>query len=89
MSEDLGLLPVDPAVRKVIQNAAATFADLGATVDSAHPNLDGAMDVFQTQRAAGLRTLGRNLDATVANWRDHAKDTALVEYRKGLCAHSR
>lgn len=84
VSEDLGLLPVDPAVRTVIQNAAATFADLGATVDSAHPNLDGAMEVFQIQRAAGLRTLGRNLDATVANWRDYAKDTALWNIEKGF-----
>ena len=84
VSEDLGLLPIDPAVRKVIQDAAAKFADLGATVDYAHPNLEGAMDVFQTQRAAGLRTLGRNLDATVANWRDHAKDTALWNIDKGF-----
>ena len=42
------------------------------------------MDVFQTQRAAGLRTLGRNLDATVPNWRDHAKDTALWNIDKGF-----
>ena len=71
-------------MRKVIQDAAAKFADLGATVDDAHPNLEGAMDVFQTQRAAGLRTLGRNLDATVPNWRDHAKDTALWNIDKGF-----
>lgn len=84
VSEDLGVLPVDPHVRQIVQAAATTFSDLGAEVAYAHPNLAGAMDVFQTQRAAGLRTLGRNLDATVPNWRDHAKDTAIWNIEKGF-----
>ena len=58
VSEDLGLLPIDPAVRKVMQEAAAKFADLGATVDYAHPNLEGAMDVFQTSTRSRIADLG-------------------------------
>jgi amidase len=84
VSEDLGALPVDPAVRQIIQNAATTFTNLGADVSYAHPNLDGAMDVFQTQRAAGLRTLGHSLDLSIPDWREHAKDTAIWNIEKGI-----
>ena len=77
VSEDLGTLPIDSCVRSVIQSTAGVFSDLGAQVSQDHPNLTGAMEVFQTQRAAGLRTLGRSLDLAIPNWRDDAKDTAI------------
>jgi len=84
ISEDLGTLPIDSRVRSVIQSAAGVFSDLGAQVSQDHPNLTGAMEVFQTQRAAGLRTLGRSLDMAIPNWRDDAKDTAIWNIERGF-----
>ncbi len=84
VSEDLGTLPIDPEVRSVIQNTAKVFSDLGADVVLDHPNLAGAMEVFQTQRAAGLRTLGRSLDFALPQWRDDAKDTAIWNIERGF-----
>ena len=83
-SPDLGGLPVQAEVRERISAAAAVFADLGADVENACPNLDGAMAVFQTQRAATLAALGRQLDQQVPDWRRHAKDTAVWNIDKGL-----
>jgi amidase len=71
-------------VRSVIQNTAQIFSDLGAHVTQDHPNLDGAMEVFQTQRAAGLRTLGRSLDLAFPDWREDAKDTAIWNIERGF-----
>ena len=84
VSEDLGTLPIESSVRSVIQNTAQIFSDLGAQVTQDHPNLDGAMEVFQTQRAAGLRTLGRNLDLAFPDWREDAKDTAIWNIERGF-----
>ena len=84
VSEDLGTLPIDPEVRSVIQNTAKVFSDLGAEVVLDQPNLAGAMEVFQTQRAASLRTLGRSLDFTLPRWRDDAKDTAIWNIERGF-----
>ena len=83
-SPDLGGLPVQAEVRERVSAAAAVFADLGADVENACPNLDGAMAVFQTQRAAPLAALGRQLDQQVSDWRRHAKDTAVWNIDKGL-----
>ncbi len=84
VSEDLGGLPVQPEVRARVKQAASVFADLGAAVETACPNLDGAMAVFQAQRAAGLAALGKQLDRQVPDWRQHAKDTAVWNIEKGL-----
>jgi amidase len=40
--------------------------------------------VFQVQRAAVLSTLGRTLDHSVPDWRDHAKDSVIWNIDKGL-----
>lgn len=51
-STDLGgTVPVDPAVRAVVESAATTFADLGATVDQDCIDFTGADEVFRTLRA--------------------------------------
>ena len=84
LSGDLGGLPVQPEVREPINRAGATLADLGAEVEEACPNLDGAMAVFQAQRAAGLAALGKQLDRQVPDWRRHAKDTAVWNIEKGF-----
>ena len=84
LSGDLGGLPVEPEVEERISQAGTVFADLGAEAEEACPNLDGAMAVFQAQRAAGLAALGKQLDQQVPDWRRHAKDTAVWNIEKGL-----
>ena len=55
-----------------------------ADVAEAAPNLDGAMDVFQVQRAAGLRLLAKaRLETVSPDWRDKIKDTARWNIEKG------
>lgn len=44
-------IPVEPAVAAIVERAAATFESLGAVVEHAMPDLDGADDVFRTRRA--------------------------------------
>lgn len=84
LSDDLGDLPVQPEVRERINQAGTVFADLGAEVEEACPYLDGAMAVFQAQRAAGLVALGKQLDRQVPDWRRYAKDTAVWNIEMGL-----
>jgi amidase len=57
---------------------------LGAHVVEAAPNLDGAMNVFQVQRAAGLRLLAKRLETISPDWRGMIKDTARWNIDKGL-----
>ena len=83
VSTDLGCLEVDQEVAEIIQAAGQTFASLGATVKVDAPDLAGAMDVFQTQRAASLRPLGENLEKNFPQWRIDAKDTAIWNIEKG------
>ncbi|MBX3706315.1 MAG: amidase [Pseudomonadales bacterium] len=70
-------LPVDPAVARVVADAAGTFESLGCSVQEEAPPLTGAMDVFRVLRAAALSVTGRALDIEVPGWRDHAKATAV------------
>lgn len=83
-SPNLHGLPIAPEVAAVIAAAPAVFAGLGWEVEEAAPDLSRAMEVFQTQRAAVLSNLGRTLDATVPDWRAHAKDTAVWNIERGL-----
>ena len=48
---DLGGLPLDPAVRAVLEGQRATFERLGCIVEEAHPDLTGAEEAFLTLRA--------------------------------------
>ena len=82
-SPDLGGLPVEPAVVEVLKTAVPVFEDLGCHVDAACPDLTGAMDVFQVQRAAAMVSVGRQLENDVENWREFAKDTAIWNIEKG------
>lgn len=84
VSEDLGWLPVETAVRSVVRQAGTAFSDLGASVETACPDLRDAMDVFQVQRAANLAVTGRLLERTVPDWRTHAKDTAVWNIERGF-----
>ena len=84
-STDLGSLAIDPEVAQTVRDAATEHEGCRCMhVVEAAPNLDGAMDVFQVQRAAGLRLLAKRLEAVDPDWRERVKDTARWNIEKGL-----
>jgi amidase len=50
-SVDLGITPVDPEVATITRNAALRFAEAGAIVEEAHPDLREAHECFHVLRA--------------------------------------
>jgi amidase len=50
-SADLGITPVDPEVAAITRKAAARFAEAGAIVEEAHPDLREAHECFHVLRA--------------------------------------
>jgi len=50
-SPDLGITPVDPEVAAITRKAAARFAEAGAVVEEAHPDLREAHECFHVLRA--------------------------------------
>jgi amidase len=84
VSQDLGGLPIDAEVAETITVAAEVMRRLGAEVVESAPDLKDAMDVFQVQRAAGLRLLSRRLETIDPGWRDTIKETARWNIEKGL-----
>jgi amidase len=50
-SPDLGITPVDPEIAAITRKAALRFAEAGATVEEAHPDLREAHECFQVLRA--------------------------------------
>src|SRR4029077_9657483 len=55
-SPDLGITPVDPEIVALTRKAAARFADAGAIVEEAHPDLREAHDCFHVLRAFDFAT---------------------------------
>jgi amidase len=78
---DLGGLPLDRRVRRVLEGQRATFESLGCIVEEACPDLSGADDVFLPIRAwrAGA-VLGPLLPAH----RHLMKPDAIAEIERGL-----
>src|ERR1700722_18351962 len=50
-SPDLGITPVDPEVAAITARAASRFAEAGAIVEQAHPDLREAHECFHVLRA--------------------------------------
>src|SRR3954469_24024269 len=50
-SPDLGITPVDPEVAAITRKAALRFAEAGAIVEEAHPDLSEAHECFHVLRA--------------------------------------
>jgi len=80
-SADLGVTPVDPEVAEICAAAARRFEGLGATVEAAHPDLDGAHEAFQTLRALGFATAHAD---HLARHRDLLKLDVIWNVEKGL-----
>ncbi|MFC3454902.1 amidase [Amycolatopsis speibonae] len=79
-SPDLGGLPVDPAVSRVLEPAVKVFLDLGCDVEEATPDLSGADEVFRTLRA---RIFHLNLGALAESHPGRIKKTLADEIAFG------
>lgn len=77
---DLGDLPLDPAVRAVLDGQRRTFESLGCRVEPASPDLSGVEDVFLTLRAWRSWTAYKDL---LAKHRDALKPEAIGEIEAG------
>ncbi len=70
-SADLGGLPVEPAVTAVLESQRGVFTDMGCDVEGASPDLSGADEVFQTQRAVSfVNSYDALLDEHPAKFKD-------------------
>lgn len=56
VSHTLGGLPVQPSVRKALDEGVVTLTDMGCIVEQAEPDLSGADEVFETLRALSFLT---------------------------------
>ena len=80
-SRDLGGLPVDPRVTRVIESQRKTFESLGCIVEEADPPLDGADESFRIFRAWRMEA-GRA--ETVRKHRDQVKQTVIWNVEEGM-----
>jgi len=80
-SRDLGITPVDPEVAAICEAAARRFEALGAVVEEAHPDLDGAHETFQTLRAVSFATGHAH---EYAEQRDKLKPDVIWNIEKGF-----
>jgi len=79
-SHDLGGLPVEPAVTKVLESQRKTFKELGCVVEDAEPDFSGATEAFESLRA--LTWLHRG-GALLKEHRDKLKDTVIWNTEEG------
>jgi amidase len=75
-SRDLGGLPVDPEVTRVLEAQRAVFESLGCVVEDAEPDFAGADEAFETLRALGY--------VGYAHLLDDLKPDLAENVRKGL-----
>ena len=80
-SPDLGIGPVDPEVADICRAATEKIAAAGAGVEDACPDFTGALDIFQTLRAA-LFVTGRQ--ALLENHREALKPEMIWNIEKGM-----
>ena len=80
-SRDLGGLPVDAGVAKVLEAQRKAFASLGCVIEDAEPDLSGADEAFHTLRALGFVEKYAELLKT---HRAQIKDTVIWNIEEGL-----
>ena len=80
-SPDLGITPVDPEVAAITRKAAARFAEAGAIVEEAHPDLREAHECFHVLRAFDFAISKAELLRTR---RDQLKPEVIWNIEEGL-----
>ncbi len=80
-SADLGGLPVEPEVARVLARARETLAAAGAVIVDAEPDLQGADEAFLVLRAVMMAGRYGSLLETA---RDRLKDTVIWNIEQGL-----
>jgi amidase len=80
-SPDLGITPVDPEVVAITRNAAWRFAEAGAIVEEAHPDLREAHECFHVLRALDFAI---SKAALVRGKRDQLKPEVIWNIEQGL-----
>jgi amidase len=81
-TKDLGgLVPVDPEIAAQCETAALKLQDIGASVEVASPDFSGALNCFQTLRAASMVT---NLGGLHENRRESLKPDLIWNIEKGM-----
>jgi amidase len=80
-SSDLGITPVDPEVAAITRKAASRFAEAGAIVEEAHPDLREAHECFHVLRAFDFAISKAELLRTR---RDQLKPEVIWNIEEGL-----
>jgi len=80
-SPDLGITPVDPEVAAITRKAAQRFAEAGAIVEEAHPDLSEAHECFHVLRALSFAMSKNELLRTK---RDLLKPEVIWNIEEGL-----
>jgi amidase len=80
-SPDLGITPVDPEVAAITRKAAQRFAEAGAIVEEAHPDLREAHECFHVLRAFDFAI---SKAALLRNKRDQLKPEVIWNIEEGL-----
>jgi amidase len=80
-SPDLGITPVDPEVAAITRKAAARFAEAGAIVEEAHPDLREAHECFHVLRAFDFAV---SKAALLRERRDQLKPEVIWNIEEGL-----
>jgi amidase len=80
-SPDLGITPVDPEVAAITRKAAMRFAEAGAIVEEAHPDLREAHECFHVLRAFDFAITKAELLRTK---RDYLKPEVIWNIEEGL-----
>ncbi len=80
-SPDLGITPVDPEVAAITRKAALRFAEAGAVVEEAHPDLREAHECFHVLRAFDFALTKA---ALLRSKRDQLKPEVIWNIEEGL-----
>ena len=80
-SSDLGITPVDPEVAAITRKAAMRFAEAGAIVEEAHPDLREAHQCFHVLRAFDFAI---SKAALLRDKRDQLKPEVIWNIEEGL-----
>jgi amidase len=80
-SSDLGITPVDPEVAAITRKAALRFAEAGAVVEEAHPDLREAHECFHVLRAFDFALTKA---ALLRSKRDQLKPEVIWNIEEGL-----